>query len=99
MAGIDTAGTADPAVDGVAVIDGFADHLLEGRIGGDHDGGGERPAERALRLGRLLRSSTSRVKRSSNCVVEASSSTVKRAATLASNGNWCSRRVQKAWMV
>ena len=36
---------------------------------------------------------------SSNCVVEASSSTVKRAATLASNGNWCSSRVQKAWMV
>ena len=32
-------------------------------------------------------------------MVEASSSTVKRAATLASNGNWCSSRVQKAWMV
>jgi len=44
-------------------------------------------------------SSTSKVNLSSSCVVEASSSTVKRAATLASKGNWCSNRVQKAWMV
>ena len=36
---------------------------------------------------------------SSSCASAASSSTSKRAATLASNGNWCSSRVQKAWMV
>ena len=33
------------------------------------------------------------------CRSVASSSTLKRAATSASNGNWCRRRVQKAWMV
>ena len=44
-------------------------------------------------------SSTSSVNSLSSCAVAASSSTSKRAATSASNGNWCSRRVQKAWMV
>ena len=44
-------------------------------------------------------SSTPSVNRSRSCVCSASSSTVNRAATLASNGNWWRSRVQKAWMV
>ncbi len=53
----------------------------------------------ALAGSALPSSSTSSVSRSSCCAVAPSSSTVKRAATLASNGNWCSSLVQKAWMV
>ena len=44
-------------------------------------------------------SSTSSVNSLSSCAVAVSSSTSKRAATSASNGNWCNSRVQKAWMV
>ena len=44
-------------------------------------------------------SSTSRLARSINSVWSRSSSTAKRAGTLASNGNCCSSRVHSAWMV
>ena len=44
-------------------------------------------------------SSTAMRSRSINSDCVRSSSTSKRAATSASNGNWCSSRVQNAWMV
>ena len=51
---VDAAGALDPAVERVALTDGIADHVLESLIGSDHDGGGERLTERAVRLGRGL---------------------------------------------
>ena len=63
------------------------------------DRGRERAAERAVRLARRLRAARrcAAGRSARRCV--RSSSTSKRAATSASNGNWCSSRVQNAWMV
>ncbi len=49
---VEAAGALGPGLDGVALSDGVADHVLEGLVGGLDDGGRQRLAERAVRLGR-----------------------------------------------
>ena len=51
---LEAAGTFDPGGNGVALLDGVAHHVLEGLIGGDHDGRGQCLAERAAGRARGL---------------------------------------------
>ena len=99
IAGIDVAGLDHPAADGVAAAD-------RARARRRETSGRRPPSWRSQARGRAGRRDPARrraarasVNCSRSCVCSASSSTVKRAATLASNGNWWRSRVQKAWMV
>ena len=86
------------SIDRAALADCLTHHVAERLVGGRDHRGRERAAERAVRPS-APSSSTLSVNCSRSCECSASSSTLKRAATLASNGNWCSSCVQKAWMV
>ena len=84
----------------VALADRLATTSRNVTSAADDDRGRERAAERRCPARAAASSSTrDAAARSSSSASARSSSTSKRAATLASNGNWCSSRVQKAWMV
>ena len=83
----------------VAAEAGLAHHVLEGDVGGARHRGLERAAGRRCRDRAAASSSTPRLARSIISFWSRSSSTAKRAGTLASNGNCCSSRVHSAWMV
>ena len=85
--------------DRVALADRLADHVAEGLIGGRRRSRWPAPGRARCRAAAAAPAARRASAGRATASVEASSSTVKRAATLASNGNWCSSRVQKAWMV
>ena len=83
----------------IAAETGLADHILEGDVGGARHRRSSARARSALSGLRDASSSTPRLARSIISFWSRSSSTAKRAGTLASNGNCCSSRVHSAWMV
>ncbi len=57
---VDAAGPLGPGLDGVALSDGVADHVLEGLVGGFHDCRCQRLAERAVRIRRGFQQNSKR---------------------------------------
>ncbi len=89
----------EPAADAVAAVDQLLHRPLDHEVAGRGEGGMQGFAERAV--GHRAAASARVFLRASTASASASrwSSTSKWPATLASKGNWWSRRSQKAWMV
>ena len=95
---VGAAGAVGPGHEMIAAETGLAHDVLEGDVGrAGHRDRSARPV--ALSGSREASSITARLARSIISVWSRSSSTAKRAGTLASNGNCCSSRVHSAWMV
>ena len=93
------AGGVGPGHEMIAAETGLAHHVLEGDVGRTGHRRSSARGRSALSGSRDASSSTARLARSIISFWSRSSSTAKRAGTLASNGNCCSSRVHSAWMV
>jgi len=93
------AGGIGPGHEMIAAETRLAHHVLESDVGGARHRRHQRAPRWRCRDGATPRRNTPRLARSIISVWSRSSSTAKRAGTLASNGNCCSSRVHIAWMV